>query len=292
MIEEKIKNPHTFLIVGLGLIGGSYAKGLAQAGYTVYAIDKDPAAICYAVNEKFIQQGTTIDQETAVIEIIQKADTIILGLYPKDTVAWIKTYQQYFKSGIIITDVSGVKQFVVAEIQADLRKDIEFLASHPMAGKEVSGVLNSDPDIFLAANFIITPSPQNSKQAIDHICAIAEILKFRHIAILSPAEHDEMIGFLSQLTHVIAISLMNSNANPNLVEYTGDSFRDLTRIANINEVLWIELFLENKDVLIAQIDNFMNQVSQVRKTLVEEDIPTLKQLMIQSTQRRKKFNRK
>ena len=100
-----------------------------------------------------------------------------------------------------------------------------------------------------------------------------------------------MIGFLSQLTHVIAVSLMNSSTNPHLVEYTGDSFRDLTRIANINEVLWSELFLENKDILIRQIDNFTAQVSNIRKTLLEEDSATLKQLMIQSTERRKKFNR-
>ena len=267
MIEQEIEKIHRFLIVGLGLIGGSYAKGLAQAGYTVYAIDKDP-------------------------EIIQKSDTIILGLYPKDTVAWIQKYQSYFKPGIVVTDVSGVKQFVVEEIQTGLRSDVEFLASHPMAGKEVSGVVNSDPAIFLEANFIITPSPKNTERAIAHVKAIAELLKFRHIATLSPQEHDEMIGFLSQLTHVIAVSLMNSSTNPHLVEYTGDSFRDLTRIANINEVLWSELFLENKDILIAQIDNFMTQVSNVRKTLVEEDIQTLKQLMIQSTERRKLFNKK
>lgn len=291
MNEHEITNTHKFLIVGLGLIGGSYAKGLAGAGYDIYAIDKDPAAIAYGIDQGFVRKGATTNQETAIIDLVEKSDTIILGLYPKDTVAWIKTYQSYFKSGIVITDVSGVKQFVVEEIQTNLRDDVEFLASHPMAGKEVSGVTNSDPNIFLEANFIITPSPKNSQQAINHICEIAEILKFRHIAVLSPAEHDEMIGFLSQLTHVIAVSLMNSNDNPHLVEYTGDSFRDLTRIANINEVLWSELFLENKDILVQQIDNFMTQVCNVRKTLVEEDIPTLKQLMIQSTERRKKFNK-
>lgn len=291
MREYTIEKTHKFLIVGLGLIGGSYGKGLANAGYEVFAIDRDAEAIAYGLNEGFIRNGATTTKEQDMIPLIQEADTIILGLYPQDTVTWVRKYQQYFKSGIIITDVSGVKQFVVEEIQSILRPDVEFLASHPMAGKEVSGVVNSDPNIFLEANFIITPSQKNSLQAIHHIHKIAEILKFRHITSLSPAEHDEMIGFLSQLTHVIAVSLMNSNANPHLVEYTGDSFRDLTRIANINEMLWSELFLENKQILIEQIDNFMDQVSNIRKTLVEEDTATLKQLMIQSTERRKKFNR-
>ena len=189
MREYAIEKTHKFLIVGLGLIGGSYAKGLAQAGYEVFAIDRDPAAIDYGVNENFIRQGATIDEETTVIEMIQKADTIILGLYPKDTVAWIGKYQSYFEQGIIITDVSGVKQFVVDEIQSTLRDNVEFIASHPMAGKEVSGVINSDPAIFLEANFIITPSSKNTDKAIQHVKAIAEILRFRHIAILSPAEN-------------------------------------------------------------------------------------------------------
>lgn len=291
MNEHEIDTIHKFLIVGLGLIGGSYAKGLAAAGYPVFAIDKSPEAIDYGLQEGFIQKGATVDDQLAMQVLIQQADTIILGLYPQDTVDWITTHQKDFKPQIIVTDVSGVKQFVVREIQANLRPDVEFIASHPMAGKEVSGVTHSDPAIFLEANFIITPSGKNSEAAICHIKALADILQFRHIAILSPQAHDEMIGFLSQLTHVIAVSLMNSNDNPHLVEYTGDSFRDLTRIANINEVLWSELFLENKEVLIHQIDCFMEQVSKVRKTLVEEDIPTLKQLMIQSTERRKKFNK-
>ena len=160
--EEAIEKSHKFLIVGLGLIGGSYAKGLANAGYEVFAIDRDETAIAYGMKEGFIRKGAISTREQDILPLIQEADTIILGLYPQDTVAWIKTYQAYFKSDMIITDVSGVKQFVVTEIQAALRPDVEFLASHPMAGKEVSGVFNSDPAIFLEANFIITPSDSNS----------------------------------------------------------------------------------------------------------------------------------
>lgn len=286
-----IENTHNFLIVGLGLIGGSYGKGLTQAGYQVWGIDKNAAAIAYGKDNQIIADGATTEDEEKMIAFLQQADTIILGLYPKDAVQWILKYQSYFKPHIIITDVSGVKQFVVKEIQENLRADVEFIASHPMAGKEVSGVWNSDPAIFHAANFIITPSEKNSRQAIGHIQQIAEILHFKNISILSPREHDEMIGFLSQLTHVIAVSLMNSNDNPHLVEYTGDSFRDLTRIANINEVLWSELFLENKEILIQQIECFLKQMEILKNALEKEDVPKLKQLMIQSTERRKRFNK-
>lgn len=281
-----IQKDTRFLIVGLGLIGGSYAMGLKKNGYHVDAIEINQLSIDYAVKHDIIDQGATFD-----LDLIKQADFIISGLYPNAMVEWISTYQKYMKPHAFVTDVSGVKRSVVYRVQEHLREDLEFLGSHPMAGKEVSGVKFADDTIFHSANFIITPTDKNSTEAIETLKTFATILGFSNISVLTPEEHDEMVGFVSQLTHAIAVSLMNTNDNTHLVEYTGDSFRDLTRIAKINENLWSELFFLNKDMLIHEIDDFIKEITHLKETLVQEDSESLKELFIQSTSRRTLFDR-
>lgn len=221
MIDKKKR----FLIIGLGLLGGSYAMGLKKRGHIVSAIDINEASINYALEKGIIDEGAA----TADPNLISQADVIISGLYPKTIVGWISENQQYFKKNALITDVTGVKCSIIYKIQELLREDCEFIGSHPMAGKEVSGVQFADPSIFLPANLIITPTSKNTQAAIDFLYEFGIELRFNNICILTPEKHDEMIGYLSQLTHVIAVSLMNANDNSHLKEYTGDSFRDLTR---------------------------------------------------------------
>jgi prephenate dehydrogenase len=160
-----------------------------------------------------------------------------------------------------------------------------------MAGKEVSGVKFADDTIFHSANFIILPTEKNTKEAIDSLRQMAQILGFHNISELSVEDHDAMIGFVSHLTHAIAVSLMNTNDNTHLVEYTGDSFRDLTRIAKINENLWSEVFFLNKDNLIKEIDDFTAEVENLKSKLIHNDVEGLKELFIQSTARRKLFDK-
>ena len=277
----------SFLIVGLGLLGGSIAIGLKKWNHKIYAIDIDRNAIDYALSHGIIDEGATEPDP----QLIGKADVIISGLYPAIVADWIAENQQYFKSGALITDVTGVKGAVVDKIQNLLRPDCEFIGVHPMAGKEVSGVQHADPSIFLPANLIITPTERNTQQAIDFIYEMGKELRFDNICQLSVAEHDKMIGYLSQLTHVIAVSLMNANDSKDLVKYTGDSFRDLTRIAKINENLWTELFLMNKENLVSQIDTFVSEINDFRDALEREDTEKMKQKFITSTQRRKYFDR-
>ena len=282
-----IAKDSVILIVGLGLIGGSYAKGLKKHGYTVYAISRGQGTIDYALENGIIDKGTI--QEDS--EIISQADYIIFGLYPHTMIDWIARNQQYFKSGAIITDVCGVKCNVVDVVQDFLRKDVEFIGSHPMAGKEVSGVQYSDDAIFHSANFIITPTEQNTEKGIAFAKELAGLLEFHHIAIITPQEHDKMIGFVSQLTHAVAVSLMNTSDNTHLKEYPGDSFRDLTRIAKINETLWSELFFLKKENLVQEIDDFAAELENLKQKIADEDEEGIKKLFIQSTERRKQFDK-
>ena len=276
------------LIVGLGLLGGSYARVLKRFGFHISAITKEQSSIDYAINEGIIDEGSTELDE----EIIGNADLVIFALYPHVFVEWIEKNQKLLKSGAIITDVTGVKRSIVYKIQDILRDDVEFIAAHPMAGREVSGVENSTDKMFQGANYIVTPTGKNTTEAINTCLELGRLLGFSNVTTLSPEEHDEMIGFLSQLTHCIAITLMTCNDRENMEKFTGDSFRDLTRIARINDLMWSELFVANKDALLSQMDMFMNKFKELKTMLETEDIDGMRKMMRHSTERRALFDKK
>lgn len=283
----KIDQNTNILIVGLGIIGGSYARGFTKNGFTVHAIDSNPESIEYALKNKIIAEGSS-EVDT---ELIGKADLVIFALYPHIFKEWIDANQQYFKPGAILTDVTGVKGCIVDDIQKMLREDCEYIAAHPMAGGEKLGVQNSNEKIFYQANYIIVPTEKNTQEAKAVCRQIGEILGFARISELSPYDHDEMIGFVSQLTHCIAMSLMTCNHMDRLEDYTGDSFRDLTRIARIDETLWSELFLLNKDALLHQVKLFTMEVSKLERMIMEGDKEGIKDMMRRSTARRKLFEK-
>lgn len=275
------------LIVGLGVIGGGYATALTNAGYTVRCITKNQEDIDYALERGMIKEGST----SADPVLIGNADLVICALYPTTFIEWVKENQKHFKSGAILTDVTGVKGVIVDTVQAMLRPDVEFIAAHPMAGRERSGVEYSDPAVFRGANYIVTPTEKNSEGAIRLCKELGEVLGFARISVLSPEEHDKMIAFLSQLTHIIAVSLMNCNSDEGLERYTGDSFRDLTRIAKINDLMWSELFMLNKDALIEEIDAFSDELALFREMLINDDKDGMREKMRASTARRSLFDK-
>lgn len=283
----KINNKTNILIVGLGIVGGSYARGFTKKGFKVNAIDINPETIEFALKNNIIAKGTTENDP----RLIGEADIIISGLYPHTFKEWIKENQKYFKSGTLITDVTGVKGCIVYDVQNMLRDDCEYIAAHPMAGCERLGVQNSNEKIFYDANYIVVPTDKNTEEAIETCRHIGEILQFARISEISPEEHDEMIGFVSQLTHCIAMSLMTCDHTENLEDYTGDSFRDLTRIARIDETLWSELFLLNKDALLHQMKLFTMEISKLERMLMEADKEGIKDMMRRSTARRKLFDK-
>lgn len=275
------------LIVGLGLLGGSYAMALSKKGYTVNAITKEQKDIDYALSAGIIKSGGTEVEK----DIVAAADIIIFALYPHIFVEWMKNYGKFISSGTLITDVTGVKGAVIDKINEFVPAGAEFIAAHPMAGKEVCGVRNADDTIFGDANFIIVPTRENTPGAIEKCKMLGETLGFRRISYLNPKQHDEMIAFLSQLTHCIAVSLMCANGDPNLVSYTGDSFRDLTRIANINEEMWSELFLLNKKALLYEMDCYRACFDKLYGAIADGNEQVIKDMMRLSTARRKMFNK-
>ena len=276
-----------YLIVGLGLLGGKYAKELSAQGFTVTGINRSEGHLQFALEHGYISRGKTHDFE----DLIQEADHIVFGLYPTTFIEWMRQYAKYIKPGCVFTDVSGVKTGLVDAIQEMLPEGVEFIASHPMAGKETTSVENSDKVDFSTANFIITPTEKNTPQAIAWCRELAETLGFKRISTLTPAMHDHMIGYVSQLCHAIAAALMIAEDNTHLAEYTGDSFRDLTRIARLNDKMWAELFLWNKENLINQIDQFDMALQAIKHAMEEDDREKLEKLFRLSTKRRELFDK-
>ena len=279
----KIDKDTRFLIVGLGLLGGSYAKALKKQGFSVEAVTRSQSTIDYALEQGIIDGGAAFPDP----EIIGRADFVVLAMYPQTLLDWVKAHQRYFKPGALITDVTGVKTCVVEPVQQMLRPDVEFIAAHPMAGRETLGVRNADDSIFRGANYIVTPTEKNTPQAIEACEELGRVLGFARVSRLTPEKHDEMIGFVSQLTHAIAVALMTCNDIEGLEKYTGDSFRDLTRIAKINDEMWSELFLANREALLEQMDQFAAQFALMRQQLAAGDREGMRDVMRRSTVRRK-----
>ncbi len=276
-----------FLIVGLGLIGGSYAEALSKKGYEVGAIDQKQEAIDFALRKGYIASGkTSVDKD-----YVGKFDIVVFALYPHAFVEWIEKYQNCLKSGAIVTDVTGVKGGVVCDVQNALRKDVEFIAAHPMAGRECSGVENAKAEIFEGANYIVVPTEKNTQEAIELCKDLGRELGFKHISELSVKQHDETVGFLSHLTHCIAVSLMVCKESGHLADYTGDSFRDLTRIAKINDEMWSELFLLNKDEIVEQMNLFEQHFGKLKECIQNDDRDGIREMMRLSTKRRKVFDK-
>ena len=276
------------LIVGLGLMGGSYARALKRLGYHVMALDRDPEAVAYALREHIVSEASAETDE----RLIREADAIIFAIYPGIFPDWVREHQHLFKSGAMMTDVTGVKSCIVYKIQEILRDDVEFIAAHPMAGREMSGVQYSDDRIFRDANYIIVPTEKNTAKGIEWCGMLGRLLGCGKISVLSPEEHDDMIAFVSQLTHCIAVSLMTCSDSTKLADYTGDSFRDLTRIARINDRMWSELFMMNQGPLLKQMDTFLAELQGFRDMIANGDTEGMRAKMRLSTQRRAMFDKR
>lgn len=272
-------------VVGLGVVGGSFVKALKGLEHQVYGIDIDKNTLQKAKDEGYIIEGYLDGSE-----IISKTDLTIICLYPSLVLDFIKNNQ--FKKGSIITDAVGIKSYFLQEAMNMIDSEIEFVSGHPMAGREKRGFEYASKEVFKNANYILIEHPANKKESIAFMEKFVGTLGFKSVKIMSPQAHDEIISFTSQLPHAIAVALINSdNEKYDTGKYIGDSYRDLTRIANINEDLWSELFLRNRQNLLDSIVTFETQLDLIKRALVESDEQLLRELFIKSSQRREKLEK-
>ena len=274
------------VIVGLGVVGGSFAMALKKAGYTdVYGIDTNIETIDKAKKQGLIKDGSGNPKEFLPI-----ADLTIVSIYPKIVKDFIVNNIDSFKSGSVITDATGIKKMFINEIVKILPDDIDFVFGHPMAGREKKGIDYASAEVFQGANYIVTPISRNKEENIQLVENLAKNIGFKRVRRITPEFHDEMIGYTSQLPHAIAVALINSDIEGRGTgSFIGDSYRDLTRIANINGELWSELFLGNKDNLLKAINNFELQLDLIKKAIYDDDKEALMKYFNKSTERREKL---
>ncbi|MDO5088306.1 MAG: prephenate dehydrogenase [Leptotrichiaceae bacterium] len=277
-------------IVGLGVIGGSFAHSLQNIGVKeIFGVDTDERTLFKAKERKIITEGFTNPEIP-----LGKSDLVIISLYPEIMKPFILKYIGDFKEGAVVTDVTGIKGKIMEDLKPVLKKsskNIDFIFGHPMAGREKRGIDFADSEVFKNANYILIKNDENKKENVEFLTEIIKNIGFKNVSLLTGKEHDEIIAFTSQLTHAIAVALVNSdNQKYNTDRFIGDSYRDLTRIAKINEDLWSELFMGNKENLLEVIKQFENELDIIKTALKNNNTEILKEKFIASTLRREKID--
>lgn len=261
------------VIVGLGLIGGSIAKALKQhTDHTVYGIDTREESLldaysCGAVDGKASSQD------------LREADVVYLCVYPETALAFAKEHGPELKAGCILTDTCGIKREICAGMErlAGTGQYV-FVAGHPMAGKELSGFSASDAGIFAGASYLIAPCGAPD-WAVGSVASLAESMGFGRIVLTTPEQHDRVIAFTSQVPHVLACSYVMSPRCREHQGFSAGSYRDVSRVANINDVLWSRLFLDNRDALVEELDELQANLSRFRSAVAAGDEEKLRELL-------------
>jgi prephenate dehydrogenase len=273
-------------IVGLGVIGGSFAKGLKDVEKDkLYGVDIDENTLITAIGEGIIDEGFT---DPCIP--LKESDIVILCIYPKQIKDFIIKYKDSFKAGVIITDTAGIKQGYIEKINPILPDNADFIFGHPMAGREKKGIDFSSGEVFKGANYLIIPNERNKEENINKIEDMVYAIGFKSVSKISAKRHDELISYTSQLPHAIAVSLINSDEwEEDMGLFIGDSYKELTRIASINESLWSQLFIGNRENLIHQINLFEKKLNKLKRCLIEKDEENLIKLFKESSKRREKI---
>lgn len=261
-------------VVGLGLIGGSIAKSAKKnTNFKVYGYDINEAVVKKAIQEKSID-GELTEKRLAV------CDYVFIPLYPEAVVEYVEKNASVFKDGAVIIDCAGVKRsvcdkcFKIAE-----NYNFVFVGGHPMAGTQFSGFENSKDTMFYNAPFVLTPKENEDILVLANAREVIMKLGFGRVSVMTPQKHDKLIAFTSQLAHVVSNAFVKS---PSAIERKGisaGSYKDLTRVAYLNENMWTELFLDNKDNLIFELDNIINELKKYSDAMKNDDPETLRQLL-------------
>ena len=261
-------------VVGLGLIGGSLAKAIKKnTDEIVYGIDINKTSVASALAQEAIDGELTVSELSGI-------DLVILGLYPQATIDFIKENKQHFKKGSVVIDTCGIKKAVVDIAESELAgTSVSFLGCHPMAGREFWGFAYSVDNLFDRASFIMTPTENTPAEVIDTVSSLALRIGFAGCVTASPQEHDEVIAFTSQLAHVVSSAYVKSPSLLKQAGFSAGSFKDLTRVAKLNEDMWTSLFLLNRDPLLFEIDHIIGALTDYRDAIRDGDAARLHELL-------------
>ena len=260
-------------ICGLGLIGGSMAKAYKEAGHTVLAYDIDKATLGYASLSGMIDGD--LDFNT-----IKNCELILVALYPMATIEYLKEIAPYISKETVVIDLCGTK-LTICECGFALAKQygFTFVGGHPMAGKQFSGIKYAKASLFRGAPMVLIPPIYDDIVFLDHIKQLLSPAGFGKLSITTAEKHDTMIAFTSQLAHIVSNAYIKSPTAQNHKGFSAGSYKDLTRVAWLNETMWTELFIENKEPLLFELDYIIKSLTEYKEAIEKDDAATLKELL-------------
>ncbi len=265
-------------IIGLGLMGGSFAKALKRGtGAIVTGYGRNIAALQAILDEGVLDHATTDP-----VEAIHDADLTVVCLNPEVAVRFIVDNMPHYKQGAVVTDICGVKQQVIDGLLPHLRPDVGFVPAHPMAGRERSGYQYAVETLFDKCNYIITPIECNSVYHIELVKRFAGALGAGSIVLADPIEHDQMIAFTSQLPHALAVAYVLAAGERDPLPFSAGSYRDVSRVAAINAPMWAELFVENQPALLAEMRALRTELDELERLLAAGDRQGLSDMLAQA----------
>ena len=260
-------------IVGLGLIGGSFAKAYHQAGHRVLALEKDPSVLNFAILSGAVQGALTPEE-------IPQCNLILVAVYPAAAVEFFRENADRFGDKPLVMDCCGVKREVCDAVFPLAREHgFTFLGGHPMAGTHNSGFKYATADLFRRAPMVLVPDSFHDIQLLSRAKALLEPAGFARFSVTTAQEHDKMIAFTSQLAHVVSNAYIKSPTARLHRGFSAGSYKDMTRVAWLNPTMWAELFLEDKDFLLEELDTLMASLAQYREAIAGEDLPRLTALL-------------
>lgn len=260
-------------VVGLGLIGGSMASAYRLAGWTVLGADRDKTTLGYAKLANIITEELDDDN-------IKKCDLIFVALYPQATVKWLQDNAGKIDKNCTVIDLCGIKQSVCeVGFQKAEEHGFLFVGGHPMAGTQFSGIKYSRSNLFRGAPMVLVPPVTDDKKTIEYITQILCPAGFGQISVTTAKDHDRMIAFTSQLAHVVSNAYIKSPTAAEHGGFSAGSYKDMTRVAWLNEEMWTQLFLENAEALNFELDTIINALTQYRNAITENDADRLKALL-------------
>lgn len=271
-------------ILGLGLIGGSLARAYALEGHTVYAIQRNASMLSFAMLAGAVHG--TLTEET-----IPKCDLILLAIYPEGSARWLEEHGHLVSPKALVLDCCGVKEeicrrcFPVAE-----QYGFTFVGGHPMAGSQFSGFKYSRSDLFEGAPMVLVPPVFDDMQLLDRVKAALKPCRFGFFSVTTAREHDKMIAFTSQMPHVLSNAFIKSPTALHHKGFSAGSYRDLTRVAWLNPGMWAELFLENKEHLLFELDTYIDALKAYRDAIAENNEAELIALLEEGKKRKEQVD--
>ncbi|MEE0519612.1 prephenate dehydrogenase [Slackia sp.] len=260
-------------VVGLGLIGGSFAKAYSDAGLQVFGADIDERSLAAATAEGSIVSA--LNDET-----VGECDLILIALYPEATVGWLRDMAPKVSKDALVIDCGGVKRSICPDCFALAEQHgFTFLGGHPMAGTHRSGFRAARSDLYAGSPMVLVPPPIYDPSVIARAQEALSVVGFGSFSVTTPEMHDRLIAYTSQLAHIVSSAFVKSPTSQKHRGFSAGSYKDLTRVAEMNAPMWTELFLDNADNLVEELDSVVEQLRRYREALALHDEETLKTLI-------------